>query len=285
MEKAVVNMTNWELYVYNDRYNLSGIADSHPNLGKDAYVRSTSSLVNYNMDKDVLTYETRNTIYVCHLKYMTLYPYRNVVSEYIEKLKHRADDSDNCLDQIIAATAKIATDSGNDDAYVKHIKELQKQGQQEIKEMEEMDDARLCDMAKNYEDCVYIEVSNIDSGNKLAYHLGDYTGTVSPCVHSGMFQDSVLYMKYGSEYEDNDCRLDFRYFPMGFGSDMETYSWSDNIKLAVIKNDCQYEIRFNKETIQPGETRVFTPDNYRQGLVSPDCYNGKSVLFDSTEKE
>lgn len=132
MEKAVVNMTNWELYVYNDRYNLSGIADSHPNLGKDAYVRSTSSLVNYNMDRDVLTYETRNTIYVCHLKYMTLYPYRNVVSEYIEKLKHRADDSDNCLDQIIAATAKIATDSCDDDAYVKHIKELQKHGQQEI---------------------------------------------------------------------------------------------------------------------------------------------------------
>lgn len=98
MEKAIVNMTNWELYVYNDRYNLSGIADSHPNLGKDT--------------------------------------------------------------------------------YVKHIKELQKYGQQEIK-----------------------------------------------------------------------------------------------------------EIRFNKETIRPGETKVFTPDNHCQGLISPDCYNGKSVLFGSAEKK
>lgn len=279
MEKAVVNMTNWELYVYNDEYNLSGIADSHPNLGKDAYVGRTSPVVKYKLDKEVLTYETCNTVYVCPLKYMSIYPYQCVVPEYKHQLTHRADDSDNCLDQIIAVTAKIATDTCNEDAYVKHIKVLQKQGQQEMKEMEERDNARLCDIAKNYEDCVYIEFSNIDSGNKLAYHLGDYLGTVLPSFHSGMFQDSVLYMKYGSE-EDNDCRLDFRYFPIGFGSEIETYSWSDNIKLAVIKNDCQFVIRFNKEPIQPGETKVFTSQSHRQGLLSPDCYNGKSIISD-----
>lgn len=262
MEKAVVNMIDWELYVYDDRYDLSGFADYHPNLGKDAYIDRTSPVVNYKLDKEVLTYETCNTVYVCPLKYMTLFPYDGIVREYVEQLTHRADDSDNCLDWIIAVAAKIAKNIDiNEDAYVMHIKELQKQGQREMKEMEERDDARLCDIAKNYEDCVYIEVPNIDFRNKLAYHFGDYLGIVLPSIYSGMFQEGVLYMKSGSE-GDNDCRLNFGYFPKDGGADMETYRWSNNIKLVVIKNNRGSEIRFNKEPIQPGETKVFTLDKH-----------------------
>lgn len=224
MEKAVVNMINWKLHVYDDKYNLSGIADSHPKLGKYAYVGSTSPLVNYKLVKDILTYETCNTIYVCPLKYMKIHPYKNVLPEYIEKLTHRADDSDNCLDQIIAVTAKIATDTCNEDAYVMHIKEIQKLGQQEIKEIEEQqkemekqNDARLCDIVKNYKECIYIEVSNIDSGSKLAYHLGDYLGIVLPRVHYGMFQDSVLYRKHGFEKRQR-LQIGFSIFSNGRGN-------------------------------------------------------------------
>ena len=59
---------------------------------------------------------------------------------------------------------------------------------------------------------------------------------------------------------------------------METYSWSDNIKNAVIKNECAYPIRFNGEVIEPGATKLFTLKTHSQGLISPDCYNGKSML-------
>ena len=59
---------------------------------------------------------------------------------------------------------------------------------------------------------------------------------------------------------------------------METYSWSDNIKQAVIKNQKGYSLIFNHEEIAPGETKVFTPVTHRQGLFSPDCYNGKSLF-------
>lgn len=300
MEKATVNMTNWELYVYEERYNLSGTADNHPSLGKNTYVSRTSSLVNYTFEDDVLTYETRNTIYICPLKYMNTWPYKNVVVEYREKLSHLADKSESILDKIIAATAKLSiqktkkefNDPGkrtgfydeickiqedySDDDLLNHIMELQVKGQNEIDEMKEHEHERLMDIAGNYDDCVYIEVSNVGCGSLLAYHLGDFKGVVYPSLHSGMFQDSVLYMKYARE--DDPCSLDFRYFPRGLEDVMETYSWSDNIKIAVIKNDTDHYLRFNNVDIPIGETKVFSPEGHRQGLISPDCHNGKSVF-------
>lgn len=44
MKKPIVNMTNWELYVYKGRYNLSGVGDDHPELGRDVYIYHTSLL-------------------------------------------------------------------------------------------------------------------------------------------------------------------------------------------------------------------------------------------------
>ena len=133
-------------------------------------------------------------------------------------------------------------------------------GQQEIAQMEEQEKQHLLEIAGKYEDCVYIEVSS---------------------VHSGMFQDSVLYMKYATE--EDPCTLDFRYFPKEFGDFIETYSWSDNIKRAVIQNQKGHSLNFNGEEIAPGETRVFTPATHRQGLFSPDCYNGKSLFTGGEE--
>lgn len=308
MNKATVTMTNWELYVYNDKYSLSGTADHHPYLGKNAYVSRTSSLMDYSFNDDVLTYETRNTIYICPLKYMITWPYRNVTVEYREELTHRAEQSDNILDKIISASSKLSIEvtkkayedpdewvSGcyneiseipanySDDELLNHIKELQEHGQIEIEEMIQKENNRLIGIASQYEDCIYIEVSNAGEGNLLAYHIGDYTGVVQPSLHSGMFQDSVLYMKYASK--EDPCSLDFRYWPKGWSESIETYSWSDNIKLAVIKNETGRILRFNQATIPIGETAVFTPDGHKEGLISPDCHNGKSCLFSPKGEE
>lgn len=114
----------------------------------------------------------------------------------------------------------------------------------------------MCEIARQYEDCVYIEVSNVEQGNKLAYHFGPHTGIVDPFVHLGMFQDSILYIQYGNENNDG-CSMDFRYFPKMCGYSMETYSWSHNIKNVVVKNECSYDITFNKALVKQGETKVF----------------------------
>lgn len=305
--KAIVNMTSWALFVEDEYYSLSGTADNHPSLGKNTYVSSTSSLVSYTYENEVLTYETRNTIYVCPLKYMSTNPYRNVVPGYKEELTKRSEQSDSPLDKIIEVAARISVirelekpesrrfrRPEEDDFTIKdpeffrndfvtYVESIQEKAQQEIKAADENINMKLIEVAKQYEDCVYIEVSNVSSGSRLAYHIGEHTGVVEPHLHSGMFQDSVLYRKHGDEDDD---ALDFRYFPMGiFGDVMKTYSWSDNIVRAVIKNDCSYRIKFNDENIEVGETKIFTSETHSQGLVSPDCYNGKSVFNMTTESD
>lgn len=309
MNKKNVNMKNWELYIDSNNYNLSGIADNHPKLGKNAYVAYTSSLVNSSFKDDILMYETKNTIYICPLKYMNIYPYYNVTNHHKKELTHIADQVDNMLNRIIAASAKISIintnkennntnevdithysnienidDDYSDDKLVKHIMKLQEQGQKEIEAFKEKENNRLIEIASTYEDCIYIEISNVGYGNTLAYHLGKFKGVVKPEIHLGFVRDSVLYMKY--ESVNDPCSLDFRYFPLGIMNDtIKTYSWSDNIVQAIIKNDTNYTLTFNQKKIPVGETMIFTPKDHRQGLISPDCHNGKSLLGNKSNPE
>lgn len=244
-------MQEWELYVYEGRYNLSGIADKHQRLGKRVYVRHTSKLIDYSLEDDILIYETKNTIYRCPLKYMSKYPYNNVVVEYKIQLVNRVNDKSNILDRIIAVAALISLRNHDEnlesekelqnescavDELFHHITTVQMEGYREIEELENKFEEHLIAVAKSYEECIYIEVSNINVGNKLAYNICGCTGTIEPMIHSGMFQDSILYMQY--QKDEATPGLDFRYFPKGDSDTIETYSWSDNIRNAVIKNDC-----------------------------------------------
>ena len=140
MKKAKVTMRNWEPYVYDGEYNLSGTADVHPRLGRNVYVATTSTLVKASLEEDVLIYETRNTVYHCPLKYMMVSPYGNVVQEYREELAS-LDTSENALDRIIAAAAKMSLGEPEDtaDEMVRKIRALQETGQREIAQMEEQE--------------------------------------------------------------------------------------------------------------------------------------------------
>ena len=153
MKKAKVTMRNWEPYVYDGEYNLSGTADVHPRLGRNVYVATTSTLVKASLEEDVLIYETRNTVYHCPLKYMMVSPYGNVVQEYREELA-RLDTSENALDRLIAAAAKMSLGELEDtvDEMVRKICALQETGQQEIAQMEEQEKQRLIEIAGKYED-------------------------------------------------------------------------------------------------------------------------------------
>lgn len=259
MEKSIVNMSNWELYVFEGRYNLSGTADYHPSLGKNAYIGQTSTLQKYSFEEDILTYETRNTIYICPLKYMQTKPYGNVVAKYKKELAKKDENSDSMLDKIIAASAKLSLGRKKDDEFVAYIMTITKIGKAELRAIKRADDRRMIQIAKNYDDCIYIEVSNVATGDKLAYHIGDACGMVEPHVHAGTFQDSVLYAKHRRKKEDVD--FDFEYFPRGIQDSMETCGWSDNIKQAVIKNMRDYYINFNGHGIAPGETKAFKAED------------------------
>ena len=305
MAKPIVYMANWVLHFYKGEYNLSGTADHHPHIGRNAYVSYTSSLIEHSFCDDVLKYETENTVYVCPLKYMAVAPYRRLAKDALVEHMHLVADPDDILKRIVVASAQMSViaikkenrdtspadpwypkiimeldDDFVNDEFLNKLLSLQIIGQKELREMQEKEENRLVGLACRYEDCIYLEVSNIESGDTLAYHLGEYTGVIKPYLHVGTFQDSVLYMKNAET--DDSCSLDFRYFPR---NDIETYSWSDNIKYAVIKNTLEKEIIFNNERIQPGETKIFTPKNHREGLFSPDCHNGKSVLSEWLKKK
>lgn len=268
MEKPVVNMSNWQLFVHNNEYNLSGTADHHPSLGNNVYVAQTSSLAGSRMENDVLIYETRNTVYRCPLKYMTPHPYANVVREYIQELSHRGDASDSVLDRIISVSAKLALKIEDDELLLVKVRELMVIGQQEIADAEKAEDERLINIVCEYENSIYIEVSNAECGDKLAYHIGELTGIVKPRLHSGMFQDSVLYTDFCKcSGNENRVIIDFRYFPSWFGYEMETYRWSPEIRQAIIKNVMNHCVNFNKNEIKPGEMKIFKQRMKKSGEI------------------
>lgn len=305
-KKPVVHMTDWCLYVYAGMYNLSGVADTHPRLGKNTYVVYTSSLEKYDYNEDMLFYETRNTIYICPLKYMSVAPYHNVTTEYKAKLSQLDEMSCNILDKIIAATARLnvladkyieetkATSlwvhkPGRWDevgVYTKDIEneldrkivELREVGGKEIAEEKERENKRRLDIVKQYEDSIYIEMSHPKSGDTLAYHLGKELGIVEPQVHVGTFQDSVLYIK--SKTADEPCSMDFRYFSKGWfvADELETYCWSDNIKQVVIKNVHDIVLTFNGYKINPGETKVFMLDTHQLLSTNQDYVNATLIV-------
>ena len=246
--KAMVTMTEWELYVYEARYTMSGRADYHPRMGKNAWVGRTSGLQDYRLEDDVLYYETRNTMYVCPLKYMTVKPYKDVVRPYIKELSKLAEKSDGALEQIVSASACMAL--GEKNAMAEYIGKLQEVGQQELHEKERKENQKLYDIIKEYDQCIYLEMTDVDCGGKLAYHMEDRYGVISPMVHVGMFKDSVLYLH-------SEEHIDFRYFPNGIFNSMETYSCSDNIKKIINKNMTEVPLSFNNEIINVEETRVF----------------------------
>lgn len=104
---------------------------------------------------------------------------------------------------------------------------------------------------------------------------------ISPCVHTGMFQDSVLI----TDWEKGE--VDFRYFPNGM---IEPYHWSDGLDAVVVRNVCGYDISFEgtdgKIKCPAGEDTRIESASYRgEGLFSPDVVNGKSMLYGGSEED
>ena len=180
MSKPIVNMTDWKLGYYDKEYSLSGYADNHPHIGRNQYVGYTSKLIDHSFKDDILTYETKNTIYACPLKYMDHEPYSATVEDCILNFLDMDKVSDSIIDKIIAASAKISvmnkkekykdtppenhrypqimkvTEDYSNDPLVRKIKELQIIGQKELKEKKKTEKNRLIGIAQRYQDCVYL---------------------------------------------------------------------------------------------------------------------------------
>lgn len=271
-------MYNWTPYCYMGRYQVNGTAENHPKLGDFVYIAYTTSRQNAYIENETLYYETRNTLYVCPLKYLnTINPFVNVLFDYVEELA--AMNSEDCVDKIIKSLAEIAIHNRSDKKitfsdYTQYLIEISKNANELLEQNKKNACKNIIDIAKKYKNCIYLEVKNIENGSLLAYHIGKKSGYIEPSVHSGMFQDSILYIE--------PSVVDFRYFPKL--NEIETYSWSDNIEVAIFKNCMSYTIRVNKHDIEPNATISLTIDSHKQELISPDFVSGKSAFNISGEK-
>lgn len=91
--------------------------------------------------------------------------------------------------------------------------------------------------------------------------------------HVGMYQDSILIGLMG--------KVDFRYFPKT--NSCEVYHWSDGLKSVKIVNTGAEQTIFNGRgtmlVIKKGEMKALERKIFaNEGLFSPDCVNGKSIL-------
>lgn len=258
--KQEFKLRDWCVYEYYGEYKIRGLVDYVPEYGR--YVKLNISLKEFahNITDDVLVCETEENRYVCPLKYFDIrYNYNYIDGAYVKKLKDKMKKSGSEMDALALATAELVLDK-HKSTYTKHILKLAEEGRKELELEDSAFRQNLIDQAKEYDNSIYIAWYNVDDTNMLAYHLGDELGIVTPELHVGTIQDSVLYTKYPDKQDD--VKLDFRYFPRGF-STYTTYLWSENITHAVIKNCMEWNITFNGRVIAPGEVVVIPREDGR----------------------
>lgn len=116
----------------------------------------------------------------------------------------------------------------------------------------------------------YIELSET-AINKAYFKYDDKVYKVHGYCHVGMLTDSYLYHISGV--------VDFRHYEFGFNG-FSTYHISDTIKRLVVKNIRIQQMQIDGVIYPAGQTTItcVTEENRQEGLLSPDCVNGKSVF-------
>ena len=98
----------------------------------------------------------------------------------------------------------------------------------------------------------------------------DAVHRISCYVHVGTFQDSFLYCQPGV--------VDFRHFGFSCGM-VRTYHMSDSIKRLAVNNVGGRPVTIDDKAYESGTTiACITEENHREGLFSPDVFNGKSLI-------
>lgn len=116
----------------------------------------------------------------------------------------------------------------------------------------------------------YIELSE-SAINRAYFKYNDKVRKVHGYCHVGTFADSYLYRISGV--------VDFRHYEFGFNG-FSTYHMSDTIKRLVVKNTHTQPMQIDNVIYPAGQTTItcVTEENRQEGLLSPDCVNGKSLF-------
>ncbi len=134
-------------------------------------------------------------------------------------------------------------------------------------EKEEIVKERLVNQLINGD--LYLEV-NSNGFEGVYFKYNDKVFRLRCSVHSGMFSNSHLYKLSGV--------VDFRHYEFRCRY-VRTYHFSNTIKRMVVNNISSVEITIDNKSYPVGiSTTDITEDSYSEGLISPDCVDGKSCF-------
>ncbi len=266
--KPMMEVKDWEISEEHGHYYLAGFTDDMPGEGRNVPVWGYTRTKEQKLEDDVLYFETEEAVYRCPLRYLSSRPYKKTVPrEKKGKLRNLAK-SGNPVDELIRVSLMLSLEKDledkrvgitpeeadfSGDEYLARIKKLQETVQLERQAEEEAEDRRLIEKALEYEDCIYLELAR--GTRRLAYHIGDRTGTVKP---ERVPKVPICWTQEEGVRYRNEL-LDFRYTDPDWNDCIESSGWSSNIKQAVIKNELAEQVIFNGTVIAKGETKVIDP--------------------------
>lgn len=234
----MADLLNWGVVNYWGSNVLSGVVIGHPKLKDGTVIRSSEIETITAIESDRLEAVTYSGTH-----------YKLITNEI------------NVADDIFENTVDWLKKSGISDDIIGNIKKTKTNKDEElIKRL----DSELIDG----------ELQIGMAGNQVVYAYYKDGSKVKKCsnyTHVGTFQDSVLIQLAN--------KVDFRYFPRAI--DCEIYHWSDELKVKI-ENKGESRITFSgngKTTvIETGTVQELSTDMEQEGLMSPDCVNGKSAL-------
>jgi hypothetical protein len=260
-----VNLIKWQLCHENDNgqlvFYLTGTAERHPKLGRNAVLAFTSSVVNFEVDRDkkVVTFETRNTKYICDFKFFDIDLDQKVITttkNMDAKTRELSNFSNECVSFAKYVRLKESTNSvskKNVESKLDEWYDLLAIGTEELKERKIDENKELISNASKYSNCIYVEVETISRGTDIAYNINGEVGILES--RNQQYVESNMI-----EYSDRQRELLFKY--VSFGNIIEVHNISDNIEKVVIHNNKGYNIIVDmlehSYELSPDETKEIT---------------------------
>lgn len=234
----MVSLTNW-YFTKIKHFHLKGVVSGHPKLS-DGMDITTSQVNTVTRQGNNLMAKTRSgTLYCLELAEM------------------------NMDDYVIKDTEAALGSFGFDVSFIQEAGVLS--GKKRVECLNAAD--RLI---QNDELLLIMSGTNT---TKAYFKSNNRVEMCSVDIHSGMVQDSILVSLFG--------KVDFRYFPHAFSC--EVYHWSDGLLGVKIKNTGDRDVVFGRDGrmlhVRKGEIKSLNKDIFaNEGLFSPDCVTGMSVL-------
>ena len=233
-----MRLKNWYLTSFSNVCIMHGVVDNHPNLGAGVFI-NTSPCKQACLDEKN---KTLTILTASGSTYIMSYDDISTLSEELENTR--------------ASLPKLNISS----VFVDKAVVLAKKKEEIVKES-------LVNQLINGD--LYLEV-NSNGFEGVYFKYNDKVFRLRCSVHSGMFSNSHLYKLSGV--------VDFRHYEFRCRY-VTTYHFSDTIKRMVVNNISSVEITIDNKSYPVGiSTTDITEDSYSEGLISPDCVDGKSCF-------